>query len=352
MVIREALMREHYRGGQSFYVCPRIKDMRDIEDMLAEIVPEIKVIAAHGQLNPQDLEDRMQAFTDGQYGILLATNIIESGIDIASANTMIIHRADMFGLSQLYQIRGRIGRSKIRAYAYLTYQSGKILNQNAMKRLEVMETLDSLGAGFQLASHDMDIRGAGNLLGDQQSGHIKEIGVELYQQMLEDAVAAARAGVDFDDLPNEDGWSPTIALGTSVLIPEGYVQDLSVRMSLYRRLQDLLEPADIDSFAAELVDRFGDFPNEVQNLLDIVTIKQLAKRAGISSVEAGPKGAVLTFHNNAPPNVDGLMGWMTSKAGAVKLRPDQKLSILRTWDTPSRRVKGVQGLISDLAGLV
>lgn len=352
MVIREALMREHYRGGQSFYVCPRVKDMKDLEEMLAEIVPEIKVIAAHGQLTPQELEERMQAFTDGQYGILLATNIIESGIDIASANTMIVHRADMFGLAQLYQIRGRIGRSKIRAYAYLTYQSGKVLNQNAMKRLEVMETLDSLGAGFQLASHDMDIRGAGNLLGDQQSGHIKEIGVELYQQMLEDAVAAARAGVDFDDLPDDQSWSPTIALGTSVLIPEGYVPDLSVRMSLYRRLQDLIEPADIDSFAAELIDRFGEYPDEVQNLLDIVTIKQLAKRAGISNVEAGPKGAVLTFHNNTPPNVDGLMGWMTSKAGAVKLRPDQKLAIIRTWDTPTRRVKGVQGLMGDLAELV
>ncbi|MGB0719876.1 MAG: transcription-repair coupling factor, partial [Bdellovibrionales bacterium] len=239
MVIREALLREHYRGGQSFYVCPRIKDMDDLEDMLKEHVPEIKVITAHGQMAAADLEDRMEAFYDGQYDVLLATNIIESGIDIPTANTMIIHRADMFGLAQLYQIRGRIGRSKVRAYAYLTYPANERLNDQAQKRLEVMETLDTLGSGFQLASHDMDIRGAGNLLGDQQSGHIKEVGVELYQQMLEEAVAMAREGVDLDDLPADTGWSPTINIGTSVMIPETYVPDLGVRMSLYRRIADL-----------------------------------------------------------------------------------------------------------------
>ncbi len=350
MVTREALLREHFRGGQSFYVCPRVKDMPDIEKMLKELVPEVKVIAAHGQLPPADLEDRMEAFAAGKYDVLLATNIIESGIDISSANTMIIHRADMFGLAQLYQIRGRIGRSKVRAYAYLTYQSGKVLSEVSRKRLEVMDTLDSLGAGFQLASHDMDIRGAGNLLGDQQSGHIKEIGVELYQQMLEDAVAAARAGVDFDELPDEK-WTANINLGTSVLIPETFVEDLGVRMSFYRRLQDLLTAEDIESFAGELIDRFGELPEEVNNLLDIVTIKQLCKKAGIDSVEAGPKGAVIGFHKNTPPNVDALMGWMTSKGGTVKLRPDQKLVAVRHWDTTQQRVQGVRTLMCDLAAL-
>lgn len=351
MVIREALLREHYRGGQSFYVCPRIKDMPELEDMLKELVPEVKVITAHGQMTPTELEDRMTAFYEGQYDVLLATNIIESGIDIPSANTMIVHRADMFGLAQLYQIRGRIGRSKVRAYAYLTYAANELLNEQAQKRLEVMETLDTLGSGFQLASHDMDIRGAGNLLGDKQSGHIKEVGVELYQQMLEEAVAMAREGVDLDDMPQEQGWSPTINIGTSVLIPETYVEDLGVRMSLYRRLSDLLEPEDTESFAAELIDRFGNLPEEVQNLLDIVAIKQLCKKAGVSSVEAGPKGAVFAFHNNAPPNVDGLMNWMTSKGGTIKLRPDQKLVAIRNWDTPVKRVKGVQSLMKDLSSL-
>ncbi len=351
MVIREALLREHYRGGQSFYVCPRISDMEDLENMLKEEVPEVKVIAAHGQMSATDLEDRMSAFYDGQYDVLLATNIIESGIDIPTANTMIIHRADMFGLAQLYQIRGRIGRSKVRAYAYLTWPANELLTPNATKRLEVMETLDTLGSGFQLASHDMDIRGAGNLLGDQQSGHIKEVGVELYQQMLEEAVAMAREGVDLDDMPERDQWSPTINVGTSVLIPETYVPDLGVRMSLYRRLSDLLEPEDIESFAAELIDRFGDLPEEVQNLIHIVKIKQLCKKAGVSSVEAGPKGAVIGFHKDAPPNLEGLMHWMTSKGGAIKLRPDHKLVAIRHWDTPTKRVKGTHSLMAELSSL-
>jgi len=393
MVVREALLREHFRGGQSFYVCPRISDMAELEEMLKELVPEVKVITAHGQLPAAELEERMEAFAEGKYDVLLATNIIESGIDIPSANTMIIHRADMFGLAQLYQIRGRIGRSKVRAYAYLTYKPGVKLNAQAQKRLEVMDTLDTLGAGFQLASHDMDIRGAGNLLGDQQSGHIKEVGVELYQQMLEDAVAAARAGVDFDELP-DDKWTPSINLGTSVLIPETYVEDLATRMSLYRRLADIGSKSpssrwhaegvgtngvhkdgskaadisgsppsksasqtagmtsyeeDIEEFAAELIDRFGELPEEVNNLLDIVAIKQLCKKAGVDSVEAGPKGVVIGFHNNIPPNVDKLMGWLQQKAGTIKLRPDQKLVAVRHWDGLAKRVQGVRSLMRELS---
>ncbi|MBX2834744.1 MAG: transcription-repair coupling factor [Micavibrio sp.] len=351
VIIREALLREYYRGGQSFYVCPRVKDMQELEDMLKELVPEVKVISAHGQMSATDLEDRMSTFYDGQYDVLLATNIIESGIDIPSANTMVVHRADMFGLSQLYQIRGRIGRSKVRAYAYLTYQGSQILSEQAQKRLEVMETLDTLGSGFQLASHDMDIRGAGNLLGDKQSGHIKEIGVELYQQMLEEAVAMAREGVDIDDLPISKDWSPTINIGTSVMIPETYIEDLGVRMSIYRRIAELKSDEDIDSFAAELVDRFGDMPDEVKNLLDIVSIKILCKAAGVSHVEAGPKGAVIAYHDNTPPNVEGLMHWMTSKRGLVKLRPDQKISITGNWDTPYKRVDSVQKIMKELVNL-
>ncbi|MBI1300036.1 MAG: transcription-repair coupling factor [Alphaproteobacteria bacterium] len=352
VVIRDALLREHYRGGQSFYVVPRIKDIKEISDMLKEIVPELKFIEAHGQLSATDLEDRMTAFYDGQYDVLLATNIIESGIDIPTANTMIVHRADMFGLAQLYQIRGRIGRSKVRAYAYLTYQPNMKLNDNAMKRLEVMETLDTLGSGFQLASHDMDIRGAGNLLGDAQSGHIREVGVELYQQMLEEAVAAARAGVkNIEDMP-EQGWSPQINLGTSVLIPETYVEDLAVRMSLYRRLTDLDEKDEIESFAAEMIDRFGDLPEEVENLLNILEIKQLCKKAGVSQVDAGPKGASFAFHNNAPPSVEGLMRWIGTKAGTVKIKPDQKLTVIRDWPKPKQRVQGVRTLMAELSKLV
>lgn len=350
VVIREAILREHYRGGQSFYVCPRIKDIQDVEDMLKELVPEVKIISAHGQMSPQDLEDRMTAFYDGQYNVLLATNIIENGIDIPTANTMIVHRSDLFGLAQLYQIRGRIGRSKVRAYAYLTYEHTKKLTDQAQKRLEVLETLDTLGAGFQLASHDMDIRGAGNLLGEAQSGHIREVGVELYQQMLEEAVAAAREGFDIaggEVIP--DKWSPQINLGTSVLIPEHYVTDLNVRMSLYRRLSELEDKQAIEGFAAEMIDRFGPLPDEFENLLSIVAIKQYCRIAGVDRLEAGPKGVVIGFYKDNPPNVPGLMKWMQEKGGSVKLRPDQKLFTPRQWLSNQQRVKGVESLVKELA---
>jgi transcription-repair coupling factor (superfamily II helicase) len=349
VVIREALMREHYRGGQSFYVVPRIKDLQEIEDFLKEIAPELKTISAHGQMSPTELEERMTDFYDGRYDVLLATNIIENGIDIATANTMIIHRADMFGLAQLYQIRGRIGRSKVRAYAYLTYAPNKALNPDAQKRLEVMETLDTLGAGFQLASHDMDIRGAGNLLGEEQSGHIREVGVELYQQMLEEAVAAARAGLDWDDTNKAmDSWSPTINLGTSVLIPDHYVEDLNVRMSLYRRLSELEDKNAIEAFAAECIDRFGPIPDELENLMQIVELKQLCRAAGVSKLEAGPKGAVISFHKDAPPNVGKLMSWMTTKGMGIKLRHDSKLVAVRAWDDMNQRVRGCRSLLKEL----
>lgn len=349
VVIRDALLREHYRGGQSFYVVPRIKDIPDVEELLRENVPEVKFISAHGQMSPTELEDRMTAFYEGQYDVLLATNIIESGIDIPTANTMVVHRADMFGLGQLYQIRGRIGRSKLRAYAYLTYQPGLKLNPTALKRLEIMETLDALGSGFQLASHDMDIRGAGNLLGEKQSGHIREVGVELYQQMLEEAVAQARHGTGKVATIIDEKWSPQINLGTSVLIPDTYVEDLNVRMSLYRRLNDLINQDEVEAFAAELIDRFGDIPQEVENLLNILKIKQLCKQAGISQVDAGPKGAVVGFHKNNPPNVDGLMKWIQEQRGSVKFRQDQKLVVIRQWENAEQRVKGLQKIVKDLS---
>ena len=351
MVIREALLREHYRGGQSFYVCPRIKDMKEIEEKLKELVPELKIVTAHGQMKPRDLEDRMTAFYDGQYDILLATNIIESGLDVPTANTMVVHRADLFGLSQLYQIRGRVGRSKIRAYAYLTYLPRVKLTKDAQKRLEVLETLDSLGAGFQLASHDMDIRGTGNLVGEQQSGHIKEVGTELYQQMLEEAVAAVKEGIGEECLA-PDRWYPNINLGISVLIPENYVKDLNVRMSLYRRISELEEKSDIEAFAVEMIDRFGSLPKEVENLFSIVEIKYLCRKAGIDRIDAGAKGAILGFYKDTPPNIEKLMVWLNDNRGVIKLRPDQRLSAVRHWENVDKRIKGVLNLVKELALLV
>ncbi len=344
VVVREAIMRERFRGGQTFYVCPRIKDINSIAKRLADLVPEAKVIIAHGQMPPAGLEDAIGAFYDGNYDVLLSTNIIESGLDMPSVNTMIIHRADMFGLAQLYQLRGRVGRSKVRAYAYLTLPERQKLTDAAEKRLDVMQTLDSLGAGFSLASHDLDIRGAGNLLGDEQSGHIREVGIELYQQMLEEAVATARGMED----AGEHDWSPQISIGMAVLIPDTYVSDLSVRMDLYRRLAGLHERAEIDAFAAEMIDRFGSLPDEVENLLEIVAVKYLCKRAGVDKVEAGPKGAVVSFRNNQFANPAGLVAFINDQVGTAKLRPDHKLVLMRGWDNAGQRLAGVRGLLKDI----
>jgi len=348
VVLREAILREHHRGGQIFYVAPRISDLGDASQQLKELVPEIKVAVAHGKMAPSELETVMGAFDDGSYDLLLSTNIIESGLDIPTANTMIVHRADMFGLAQLYQLRGRIGRSKLRAYAYLTLPAGKMLTPTAQRRLEVMQTLDQLGAGFTLASHDLDIRGAGNLLGEEQSGHIREVGVELYQHLLEEAIAQSRSGVDQLGEAKEE-WTPQITIGTPVLIPETYVADLNVRLGLYRRIAALVDRREIDAFAAELIDRFGPLPGEVENLLEIIAIKRLCRDAGVAKVEAGPKGAVLRFHNDRFANPAGLVRFLQEQAGTAKLRPDQHLVVMRQWDETRERLRGIHGLLHHLA---
>ena len=351
VVIREAILRERFRGGQTFYVCPRVADIEAVAERLRKLVPEVKYAIAHGQMRPTVLEDVMTSFADGKFDVLLSTNIIESGIDMPQVNTIIIHRADMFGLSQLYQLRGRVGRGKSRGYAYLTLPPDRKPTPTAEKRLDVMQTLDSLGAGFTLASHDLDIRGAGNLLGDEQSGHIKEVGVELYQHLLEEAVAAARAGDTEDSKPAADEWSPQINTGAPVLIPDTYVKDLGIRLSLYRRLGSLTHRSEIDAFAAELIDRFGPVPPEVENLLDVVGIKALCRIANVEKVDAGPKGAVVSLRNNTFPNPAGLMDYIVKQVGTLKLRPDQKLVFVRPWETPSARVKGLQAVLRQMAAL-
>ncbi len=349
VVIREAIMRERFRGGQTFYVCPRIEDLGGIRDSLAKLVPEAKVVVAHGRMAPTELEQAVTDFYDGKYDILLSTNIIESGLDLPAVNTIVIHRADMFGLAQLYQLRGRVGRSKIRAYAYLTLPPRQKISKTAEKRLEVMQTLDSLGAGFSLASHDLDIRGAGNLLGAEQSGHIREVGIELYQQMLEEAVAEARGGELAE--AGEESWSPQINVGTAILIPEAYVGDLNVRMSLYRRIAKVDSRDEIDALAAEMVDRFGPLPPEVENLLEIVDVKRLCRLANVEKVEAGPKGALAAFRNNTFANPAGLVAYLGKQSGTAKLRLDHRLVLMRSWETPAERLRGVRRLAQELASL-
>ena len=351
LVVREALLREKYRGGQAFYVCPRIEDLAGAKDFLDKHVPEVRVVVAHGQMPPTVLDDIMTAFYDGKYDVLLSTTIVESGLDIPTANTLIVHRADMFGLAQLYQLRGRVGRSKLRAYALLTLPVNRSITPQAERRLKVLQSLDTLGAGFQLASHDLDIRGAGNLLGEEQSGHIKEVGFELYQQMLEEAVTSAKAGITE---VVADRWSPQITIGMPILIPEDYVADLSVRLALYRRLADMEEERDIDSFAAEMVDRFGPLPQEVEHLMQIVQIKALCRKANVEKLEAGPKGAVLAFRDNAFANPEGLMIFIRDHAASVKVRNDkngQRLVFLDEWDKPEDRLKGAMAIVRRLSSI-
>ncbi len=348
MTLREALLREHYRGGQSFFVVPRIADLPEIETFLAEQVPEVSVVVAHGQMAAGELDDRMNAFYDGKYDVLLATTIVESGLDIPTANTMIIHRADMFGLAQLYQIRGRVGRSKTRAYAYLTTKPRTKLTATAEKRLRVLGSLDTLGAGFTLASQDLDIRGAGNLLGEEQSGQMRDVGFELYQSMLEEAIAKIKAG-EMEGLSiADDQWAPQINLGVPVLIPEVYVPDLDVRLGLYRRLSSLSTKVELEGFAAELIDRFGALPREVNTLLLVVRIKAMCKRAGIAKLDGGPKGATIRFHNDKFASPHGLVDFINDQRGLAKVK-DNKIVVRRDWKKDSDKIKGAFAIARDLA---
>jgi len=348
ITLREALLREHYRGGQSFFVVPRISDLPEIEDFLRTHVPEVSFVIAHGQLAAGDLDDRMNQFYDGKFDVLLATTIVESGLDIPTANTMIVHRADMFGLSQLYQIRGRVGRSKTRAYCYLTTKPRAPLTPQATKRLRLLGSLDSLGAGFNLASHDLDLRGAGNLLGEEQSGHIKEVGYELYQQMLEDTIAKIKSG-ELQGLSKlDDQWAPQINLGVPVLIPDPYVPDLDVRLGLYRRLSGLQTKVELEGFAAELIDRFGPLPREVNTLMLVVRIKALCKRAGIARLDAGPKGATVQFHNDKFADPAGLVDYIKSQGNTARVAGN-KLVLMRDWKTEGDRIKGAAEIARALA---
>ena len=348
LVVREAIQRERHRGGQVFYVCPRIEDLSRVYDRLIKLIPDLKIASAHGRMAPADLEDILSAFCDGSYDVLLSTHIIESGLDIPNANTIIIHNSDKFGLAQLYQLRGRVGRSKTRAYAYLTTHPTKKVTSNAKKRLGVMQTLDSLGAGFSLASHDMDIRGAGNLLGEEQSGQVREVGIELYQHMLKEAVLAAR-GNGATDGNSDNDWMPQISIGSPVLIPDGFIPDLNVRLSIYRRIAELQDTNEIDAFAAELSDRFGRLPAEVNNLFQVIFLKNLCRSANVEKIDAGPKGAIISFRNDSVKNIEGLIDLLEKEKNTAQIRTDHKLVYKRNWLKSADRVNGLTRIMRDLA---
>lgn len=348
LIIKEALMRERWRGGQSYYVCPRVSDLEQVYKDVSALVPDLRIAVVHGGVSPKELDTFMNDFVNGTYDVLIATNIIESGIDVKTANTMIIHRAEMFGMSQLYQLRGRIGRSKIQAYCYLSVPVHKKLSENAKKRLHVISSLDTLGCGFNIASHDLDIRGAGNVLGAEQSGHVREVGVELYQRMLEDAILARKQQGENQTL---DTFSPQISLGMAIYIPDDYIPDLSERLAFYRRLGSVTTREQCDDIVMEMGDRFGKIPDSVHNLLKIVHLKILCTMAHVEHVDAGDKGAVIGFYKNACPYPEKIITYISDNFGTVKLRPDSKLVITKAWKSMDKRISGTERILQDLANM-
>lgn len=346
VIIREAIMREFYRGGQSFFVCPRISDIEEILPKLKELVPEIKIVVAHGQMSANALEEIMSDFYNKKFNLLLSTSIVESGIDIAEANTMIIYRADKFGLSALYQLRGRVGRSNIKAFSYLILPNKK-LSKLSKARLEVMQTLDTLGAGFTVASHDMDIRGFGNLVGDQQSGHIREVGLELYQEMLQEAIFALKNPSKNNDELDEE-YSPQINLGIPVILPEEYVEDLNLRLSLYRSLARFKTLEEVDKFSIEMIDRFGEYPMEVECLFEVIKLKIKAKKINVEKIDAGPKAITFAFRDNKALHPDKTLDFISKNQGFMRIRPDHKLLIAKEFIDVKSKIEFISDMLEKL----
>ncbi len=340
--IERALMREKDRAGQSYFVTPRIKYIAELEVMLAKIVPNLKVVTVHGRMNQETLDTEMRRFVDGEADILLATSIIESGLDVTNANTMLVHRPDLFGLSQLYQIRGRIGRGAVRANCYLCLPKRGEIHHNAARRLEVLQTLDSLGAGFTLAHHDMDLRGAGNLVGAEQSGHMNEVGVELYQRMLVDALEALKKGEDWNETIQESLEARDnieINLGLSIGIPEEYICDIATRLSLYRRIAKLEDNAEIQAITEELRDRFGAIPQVTLNLLSIIQIKILAKSLRVQKIDAGKQGVAVKFFEDHFSDGDGLIRLLMQHPKDLRVTQDHRLVYSAgNWGKADQRV--------------
>jgi transcription-repair coupling factor (superfamily II helicase) len=293
-VVREAAMREIRRGGQIYFVHNTIETIEKTAQALRELVPEANVAVGHGQMRERELEQLMLDFYHRRFNVLVCTTIVESGIDVPTANTIIIDRADRFGLAQIHQLRGRVGRSHHRAYAYLITPPRKAMTADAVKRLEALESLEDLGAGFTLATHDLEIRGAGELLGDEQSGQIEEIGYTLYMELLERAVAALKNGKQADlDKPADAG--PEVELHLPALIPEDYVPDVHLRLVLYKRIASTQSREDLDELKAEMIDRFGPMPQYAQSLFRTAQIKLRAGELGIRKIDAGAAAGYFLF---------------------------------------------------------
>ena len=326
-VIKEAVEREHRRGGQVFFVHNRVESIGTMADHLHALIPEAKIAVGHGQMDEHELEKVMLSFMNGEKNILLCTTIIESGLDIPAANTIIINRADTFGLSQLYQLRGRVGRSKHRAYAYLLIPAEETITGDARKRLEVIQELTELGSGFKIAAHDLEIRGAGNLLGGEQSGQIEAVGFDLYTQLLEEAVAELKGEENIPDV------EPNINLGVAAYIPDDYIDDVNERLVIYKRLASVKEDGEVAEIADELRDRYGPLPQLVENLLTMMEIKRVIRKALVTSIDAAKGRVSITFDPRTPVRPEKVIELIKEKKDRIKFTPSNQLIIFLKDET-------------------
>ena len=320
-LVRKAILSEKDRNGQSFIICPKIKDIPKIEKFVEKYIPEIKYAVAHGKLSNKDMNQIMNDFYENKYDMIIATSIIQSGLDIPNANTIIITNSQHFGLSQIYQIRGRVGRSKMQSSAYITIPRHNV-TKKALMRLQILKNIESLGMGFVLASHDLDIRGAGNILGSQQSGHVKEVGVELFNTMLSNEIDNIRNNSEI-----KKDWSPTIKINQSYFIPEAYMPDIKVRMGIYKRLSDTTTVEELLEIKEEIIDRFGILPEPVIKLIDILSLKIKCRSINISKLESGKKGLNISFKDSAFKNLDALLEWIEENKNRVQIKRNNHLFI-------------------------
>ena len=346
-LVYEACLRELKRGGQVYFLHNEVADIEVFADKIQTLVPEGKVRVAHGQMRERELEQVMLDFYHNRFNILVCSTIIESGIDVPNANTILIDRADHLGLAQLHQLRGRVGRSHHRAYAYLLVPSKRALTTDAQKRLDAIETLGELGSGFALATHDLEIRGAGELLGDEQSGQIEEVGFTLYSELLARAVKAIQKG-KLDDAPF-GAAACEVDLGTSAIIPAEYVDDIATRLTLYKRVAEARTPLELDELKVEFIDRFGLLPEPAERLFDAATLRSLAEPLGIVRLRAHAKGATLEF--NAQPNIDPmkLLKLMQVQPKVYRLEGQKKLHISAELPDVAQRVESLRKLLAALA---
>jgi transcription-repair coupling factor (superfamily II helicase) len=340
VVVREALRRERARGGQSFVVCPHIDDIEPMAKRLAELAPELEILCAHGKMPADQLDEIIVGFADGRGDVLLATNIIETGLDVPAANTILVWRADRFGLAQLHQLRGRVGRGRVRAACYLLTDPAAKIAAATEKRLRTLESLDRLGAGFAISARDLDLRGAGDLVGSDQAGHMKLIGIDLYQHILEGALAAARGE------PRPENWQPELRLGIPLSIPAEYVPEEEVRIGLYRRVAELRRPEDVDDLAAEIEDRFGTLPDALRSVLAVARLRLACRALGIFRLEAGPQAIALTFQGDAGKS-EGIMKAVETSGGTLRWRGERLIAAVPTAE-PQKRLDAVERLLASL----